>query len=606
MAEVTIQDALEYCLANPDGLGVEELLGKFPQYREELQPLLALSRRVGEVAPPTVPAERRAAMKARLMEAAAAQRQAAPVEAARAAERVVVKERKSGWLGAILRRPALAGAAMAAALVMLVWWGAAAALPNSPFYNIKLASENILLNFAGGVADKATAHLGFASSRLGDIEEMNRQNLLADAGSAVTNFQEHINGGATLWKDTTGDMREAIRASISAAVTRCEQIFKGFGTRVAGLPESARAGIAKMFANLSVIRGDIGESTFMDVPEGITYTIEPQPTPGVIPVPTQVVGTPSIAGSPTGVAAPSVSPGESTSVIGSPTVRVAESETPQVRGTGTQTVGGANVTETATIGQPGVATVEARTATSLPTATPKTVVTTLPTSVIRPTRTVPLSRTGTPVATRTPGIVPTAPRLPTSAVTPPGVPSPVIPPTASPTTGNPQPVPPSNTPEATRIVPPVETILPTKAPPQITPPVPVPPTIAAEPTSLACTLRVGELEIDTSCAAGGDVSWSAQVENDGPDRQEGGWVAVLKVQGRSGPYQEAGRQSGIVIVDGNSSTQVEGNFRSVVPGEAKGVRVELTVTRDGVRCNQMKEMDRDCEDISQEDSDKDE
>ncbi|HET6262612.1 MAG TPA: hypothetical protein VFG99_10310, partial [Chloroflexia bacterium] len=72
MERAGIQDALEYCLANPDNLGAEELLGRFPEYREELGPLLVLSRSI-EVAPPAVPVERRAAMKRRLMQVAAAQ-----------------------------------------------------------------------------------------------------------------------------------------------------------------------------------------------------------------------------------------------------------------------------------------------------------------------------------------------------------------------------------------------------------------------------------------------------------------------------------------------------------------------------------------------------
>src|SRR5881394_896124 len=66
----TIEDALDYCLLNPDGLSDEQLLAKFPQYREQLYPLLVRASSVRSVAPPSVPMERMAAMKQRIMEAA--------------------------------------------------------------------------------------------------------------------------------------------------------------------------------------------------------------------------------------------------------------------------------------------------------------------------------------------------------------------------------------------------------------------------------------------------------------------------------------------------------------------------------------------------------
>ncbi len=239
MAEVTIHDALEYCLANPDGLGVEELLARFPQYGGELEPLLVLSSRIEEVMPPPVPVERRAAMKARLMEVAA-QGQAQPAQIAPEVPTrpvVIPAEQKRSWIWTILRRPVLVAAAMAALLVLGIWWGAASALPDSPFYNIKLASENFMLNFAGGDADKANAHLRLANARLDDIQAMSRQGKLEASGGAISNYQEHLDSAANLRKQTAGEVEAGVKAGISTTITRFDQTFKGFGGDVAALPE---------------------------------------------------------------------------------------------------------------------------------------------------------------------------------------------------------------------------------------------------------------------------------------------------------------------------------------------------------------------------------
>src|SRR5690242_2957286 len=72
MKKVTIQEALNYCLDNPDNLSSQDLLSKFPEYREELEPLLGLGTSIAAVTLPPVAPERRSAMKQRLLAAAEA------------------------------------------------------------------------------------------------------------------------------------------------------------------------------------------------------------------------------------------------------------------------------------------------------------------------------------------------------------------------------------------------------------------------------------------------------------------------------------------------------------------------------------------------------
>src|SRR5689334_5315948 len=67
---VSKQEALDYCLANPDNLSAAQLLARFPAYQEELQPLLALGDLLRQAPVPAVPPDRRAAMRRRLPAAA--------------------------------------------------------------------------------------------------------------------------------------------------------------------------------------------------------------------------------------------------------------------------------------------------------------------------------------------------------------------------------------------------------------------------------------------------------------------------------------------------------------------------------------------------------
>ena len=65
-----IEEALDYCLDNPDRLSAPQLLDRFPEHGEKLQPLLTVASSIGSALPPPVPVDRKAAMKQRLMEAA--------------------------------------------------------------------------------------------------------------------------------------------------------------------------------------------------------------------------------------------------------------------------------------------------------------------------------------------------------------------------------------------------------------------------------------------------------------------------------------------------------------------------------------------------------
>ncbi|MDQ3928911.1 MAG: DUF5667 domain-containing protein, partial [Chloroflexota bacterium] len=324
MERAGIQDALEYCLANPDNLGAEELLGRFPEYREELEPLLALSRSI-EAAPPAVPVERRAAMKQRLMQAAAAQQAAqaqtaslAPVPV-RKQPAVKVHTPKREWRLPFFSRPGWALVGAAALMLLFIWWAAARALPNSPFYSVKLASENFALNLASSPEEKVRRHVDLANARLFDLETMRNMGRLADAGAAVEDCKYHLTAGSMLWEQTQGSVRTELAKELYISSQAGRVTFAEFEEAIKNLPATVR----KNFQDtIDAINGLNRRTVAALLGEGIDpneVTEEADPEMAVLLTPTVQVpdgGTPT---RPT----PGASPGVNTP----PAVRTATPET---------------------------------------------------------------------------------------------------------------------------------------------------------------------------------------------------------------------------------------------------------------------------------------
>ena len=399
MGNISVQEALDYCLTNPDGLGAEELLAKFPEYREELQPLLALSATLVQVAgeePPPVPAERRAAMKARLHTAATQ----IPQSAIRNPQPAI--ERKAWWW-TILRRPALAAGAMATIAVIFLWWASAGALPDSPFYGIKIASENFMLNLAGDEARKARAHLDLADARLNDIRVMQGKDRLGAAGPAIDNYDYHISQCAALL-DRVGQARDDIAAKLGQSMQSCDQMFKGFGASLDSIPEGTQTKIASLYKNMGNISAIVG--------------IPPPQPPQELPVPSLETPTPEAASTPTSI------------VPATPTAAQAtETLVPLLTAEATVTITPPSTSPTPSGGDP-TATRLAPTSRTSPSQTPLRA----PTQAI-PTRTVarPPLATSTPTSTRVTITPPSPTRAATAQTQPTNTPLPPNPPVATPT-----------------------------------------------------------------------------------------------------------------------------------------------------------------------------
>ncbi|MEO8285382.1 MAG: DUF5667 domain-containing protein [Chloroflexota bacterium] len=293
MERVTIQDALDYCLANPDDLGVEELLDKFPEYRDQLGPLLGLASRFETLVPPAIPVSRRDAIKSRVVAAA---------EAAQAARRVPLQaDRKRARSNAAPRpipwylKPGWVVAAVAAVLVAFVWWSSATALPDSLFYNVKLAGESISLNLTGSPADKIRRHTSLANSRLYDLRTMQERSKLADAKAAFDNYSYNLSSSVKIWDTLTGEPRVELARILYVSSVAGKTTFASFATAVRGLPTAVRETIASTELTLSTANTNTAQVLaaanidLASVLDGIDADITPLLTPVVaaaLPVPT--------------------------------------------------------------------------------------------------------------------------------------------------------------------------------------------------------------------------------------------------------------------------------------------------------------------------------
>ncbi|HYO49718.1 MAG TPA: DUF5667 domain-containing protein [Chloroflexia bacterium] len=557
MERAGIQDALEYCLANPDNLGAEELLGRFPEYREELEPLLRISRSIQGVEPPPVPVERRSAMKHRLMQAAAERQMAAQAQTAsitpvpvRKQPTLKVHTQKRGWKLPFFSRAGWALAGAMALMVLFIWWSAARALPNSPFYSVKLASENFALNLANSPEEKVRRHVDLANARLFDLETMRNMGKLGDAGAAVEDCKYHLTAGSMLWEQTQGSVRTELAKDLYISSQAGRVTFAEFEEAIKNLPATMRKNFQDTIDAINGLNrrtmaallgegidpNEVTEEANPEIAPLLTPT-DPVPeselrtptresqgtnTPSVVRtvspetrVPGQVTPSAVVAG---GTAtAPVASPSAGTSTISVPTATPVGKASPSLTATPTQTATpsasptrvSATATGTPTARPSSTPIGGVRTSTPTPTITPNSSATsTRVAATPSPTESV-LASTATPE------------RLPPGAVT--VVPDPTTVPQASAT-----PVPVNTPPPAPTSTPAVEPSPPPPAPTSTWPPLLTPTPLPGGGNGDACDLRVEDVGI--SCGPGSCATWTVLISNEGERSVRANWTATLEIK----------------------------------------------------------------------------
>lgn len=424
MERLSIQDALAYCLANPDNLSPEELLDRFPEHRQELGDLLALDASIKRGVDVGMAVERRAAVKEHLISAARAAQAGSRVEPATARPLAGRIQFRPWWVGTAL-----------VILVALVWWLSARSLPDSPFYGVKLTTENFLLNFAGGPADQARGHLNLANVRLFDLREMQLLSKVNQAGPAVENYDYHLGSCVDIWEALADEDRGALTKLLYSSSVASQQVFAPFSQAAEELPEALGTSIRRTVDEISNLNSETTaalQSAGLDPDQVLAEVggqIAPLLTPVATPLPAPTPGgsaTPTTTQTtvPTAGATFRVQATASAALFVAQTV-IADSDSFE-----TPVVYAAETVLAAGTGTPDASALETVVSAGgrLPTETPA-----LTTTVVVPTVTVGLSVT--PVATVTVGlpatVAPTIPAVPpiTGGSTPRAVPITVAEPT---------------------------------------------------------------------------------------------------------------------------------------------------------------------------------
>ncbi|HUP27414.1 MAG TPA: hypothetical protein VM409_03190, partial [Chloroflexia bacterium] len=241
MEPASIEQALQYCLENPDNLSTDELLSKFPRYRDELESLLAFDKQLGSSLPLQMPAESKALVKQRIVNRVAAGRpDHAPEKEAPAMEQVAANAPASGkpWW----RRSLFTGVA-ALVLLAVLWWGAATSLPDNPLYPVKLGTQNFFLNFAGGSTALIRGHLDLGNMRLVDIRSLQAGNALGKAGPALDDYNYHLDNCLNLWQQRNDDADVDLAKLIYASSVAGQRTLAVFGDSANALPEQIRSNV---------------------------------------------------------------------------------------------------------------------------------------------------------------------------------------------------------------------------------------------------------------------------------------------------------------------------------------------------------------------------
>jgi Domain of unknown function (DUF5667) len=581
LERLSIQEALDYCLENPDGLGAQELLDKFPQYREELQPLLGLAHQItAELMPPTAAVGRREAMKARLVSAAASAQATRPIQVP---ETLPVPARKPEqrrqprpmpWF----LSPKWLPAAAAILLIAFVWWSAARALPGSPFYTVKLASENIMLSMTGDPESKALLHTDIANARLYDLRTVQEQGTLAQAGPALDSYARNVTAANNILQGmSAGEARDRVTEAIYKTCFAGKVILGSISGGPGTIPANTRDSIQQIAAKV----GDIESSTSQAL---ISGGKDPQSVLGgsdIAPLLTPVViipgGTPTPALSLT--TEPTIAAGTTRTIPandGTPTLP--PTQLPTLTETPTPPV----ATNTAAPILPPTATptYTPEPARPTPTIVPPVKPSATPTASKATSTPMPAKATSTPTATATPSPTRTlVPRsaTPTNTLIPTG-PSPTSTLTPSSTATLPSP-----NPTGTALSLPTKLVIPSSTPPE-----PFPSPTKVDEIGTVCDLNVSRVEAQCegdkpSFEAEACITWAATVHNPSQAQIEADWQLELQIRTGSGGFQTALTETGHDDF-GPGDTEVGDTLCYDFPEDTSQFRVRFTILTTGYPC----------------------
>jgi hypothetical protein len=227
----------------------------------DLQPLLALTRRMTSMPGPALDPDAAARIRRRLVAVAAVQPAGAagPETTGSALRRPgVAAGAAGGTVARPRRRRRLAVSAVGGLAAVTTISGVAVAgahsLPGQPFYGIKRAAESVQLDLASGAAAKGQRELEFAATRLSELRALGIGNshaasVLADMRTETAGGEADLTAAARQQHDTAPLLEFDRFAGAQAA---------GINRLAAGAPAAVRADLQLTVGQLRHLTGAIG------------------------------------------------------------------------------------------------------------------------------------------------------------------------------------------------------------------------------------------------------------------------------------------------------------------------------------------------------------
>ena len=254
---------------------VESCLLAYPAHADELAPLLVVSEELLEFPKPAIGAEAKARIEGQLFEAAVAsglmRRERKPLVLPRIALPRIALPRITlpRW------RPVYSAVAALAIVVLLLtttFVGAANALPGSPFYAVKLATEEAWL-WVAPKQDEPALHLRFAQRRLEEYQELVERGIYDE--SVLDAMMAHVDAALDGVEELPPALALELLDTVADVVAGQQQVLAAvLADPAIDLPEKSRLALDR------ILLGTVARITRIEAMRWAVYS----DSPGTLPV----------------------------------------------------------------------------------------------------------------------------------------------------------------------------------------------------------------------------------------------------------------------------------------------------------------------------------
>lgn len=224
----TIDYILEECLyqIKMKKLTLLECLDKYPEFREELEPILKLALTLK----PLPKAKASKEYKNKSIKSILSQLES---------ERKTEKGIKLPFFKTTLAKVALAITIILCILIGLVY-ASSFSLANSPLYSIKRATENIQVSLTFGNTEKSKLHLKLAEKRSDEIKELVKQKDAPAINKTAQEMKKEINHALQEAKQAPPEDKQNLMSNIVASAEKQQKVLKEITPQA---PEEAKTAL---------------------------------------------------------------------------------------------------------------------------------------------------------------------------------------------------------------------------------------------------------------------------------------------------------------------------------------------------------------------------